>query len=546
MLGRPLTYRWLYYADFLDSQDARNAIVAELSIRVVAIAAACLAGLLGAASVLRLALRFSVNRVGSRRLTIVGIGMSLAYFLVGGIWLHARVWNYQSLANPVFAFASSILPNSRPSSLLTTETSVGFDDFEPPRPIPSLATPDRGSVPIRNVVVFVLESVAAQYLGPYGARYPVTPELDKRSGQSLTFTNIYSPASFTSTSIASLMLSIHPWISQEALTREHPNVRFPSLSSELNHRGYRTAFFNSADLRHMRLNDFLSHREFDRVADYRNLPCQAPVLHANANPLLDSTDDECIVDAFTGWVRSSSPQPFFAVLWTMMSHEPYFVSDREADFGVADSSFNRYLNAIHHSDQMIGKLLESLKAIGLEESTLLVVTGDHGEVFGQHGQRGHGAMYEPSVHVPLILVNASGFHGERSPVVGGLLDIAPTILEVLGLAPPAVWQGRSLFRFDRSGRAYFFTPTSDRLFGLREKDLKVIFDAEENRFEIYDLSRDPDETHNLASRMPAEAAKARQRMAAWVQYQDRMMRGLFQATPVPERHRAGVTASLAP
>lgn len=74
----------------------------------------------------------------------------------------------------------------------------------------------------------------------------------------------------------------------------------------------------------------------------------------------------------------------------------------------------------------------------------------------------------------------------------------------------------------------------------------MIFDAEENRFEIYDLSRDPDETHNLASRMPAEAAKARQRMAAWVQYQDRMMRGLFQATPVPERHRAGVTASLAP
>ena len=144
MLGRPLTYRWLYYADFLDSQDARNAIVAELSMRVVAIAAACLAGFLGAASVLRRALRFSANRVGSRPLTIVGIGTSLVYFLLGGIWLHARDWNYQSLANPVFAFASSVLTNSRPPSLLTMETSLGFDDFEPPRPIPILATPDRG------------------------------------------------------------------------------------------------------------------------------------------------------------------------------------------------------------------------------------------------------------------------------------------------------------------------------------------------------------------------------------------------------------------
>ena len=148
-------------------------------------------------------------------------------------------------------------------------------------------------------------------------------------------------------------------------------------------------------------------------------------------------------------------------------------------------------------------------------------------MFGQHDQRGHGDIYEPSLHVPLIFLNPTLFHGERVSAVGGLLDVGPTVLEILGISPPAAWQGRSLFRTDRSGRVYFFAPFGDHLFGFREGDLKAILNATEDRVELYDLLRDPAETRNLKDTRPRDAALARQRIAAWVQYQDRMMRDLI-------------------
>ncbi len=529
MLGRPLNYRWLYYSDFLDSQDARNAVRDALTGRLVGIAVACAAGLLAAAWAIRRGFGLLVGRFGIGKPATVGAAALILYFLLGGALIARQHWDRSKLENPVVAFTRSLF-RSRPPVLMTMKTSAGFGDFEPRPPSSSDDSPiaRRNGGRVRNVLFFVLESVPAQYLPAYGARYPVTPELERQSGRSLFFTRIYAPGSNTSASLVSLMLSIYPWISYRSLTREHPDVRFPSLSSELVRRGYRTAFFNSADLRYQSGGNFLSHRQFQTVADYRDLHCGGPVLRASAkNRLLDSSDDECIVDAFSRWVGGSPSEPFFAVLWTMMTHQPYFVGGAERDFGVADPAFNRYLNALRHSDQMLGKLLGVLRDLRLDDSTLLVVLGDHGETFGQHGERGHGDIYETSLHVPLILVNATLFHGERSAVLGGLQDVAPTVLDVLGAAPPPAWQGRSLFRPDRPTRVYFFAPFGNHLFGFREGDLKFIFDATDDRFEVYDVTRDPAETRNLAKKIPGETAMALQRIAAWIQYQDRMMNDLL-------------------
>lgn len=529
MLGRPLNYRWLYYSDFLDSQDVRNAIRDELSGRLVGTAAACAAGLLATAFLLHRGLRLLAGRFGIRRLAAVGIGSLTLYFAVGGVLIRRQSWPRSKLENPVVAFTRSLFVR-RPPALLSMKTSVGYGDFEPPpaRSPDSSPIARRNAGRVRNVLVFVLESVPARYLPAYGGPYPVTPVLQTHSGDSAIFTDIYSPAATTSAALVSLLLSIDPWISYRSLTREHPDVAFPSLSSELAGRGYRTAFFNSADLRYQTVGDFLSHRQFQTVADYRDLHCRGPVLHTSVQDrLLDAADDGCVVDAFSRWIHGSPSEPFFAVLWTMMTHQPYFVFDAEKDFGVGDPAFNRYLNALRHSDQMIGKLIGILRELRLDDSTLIVVLGDHGETFGQHDQRGHGDIYEPSLHVPLILLNPVLFHGERIGALGGLRDVAPTVLDVLGVAPPAVWQGRSLFRPDRPSRVYFFAPFGDHLFGFREGGSKVIFDATEDRFEVYDLSRDPGETTNLARSMPRETEIARQRIAAWVQYQDRMMKDLL-------------------
>jgi arylsulfatase A-like enzyme len=177
---------------------------------------------------------------------------------------------------------------------------------------------------------------------------------------------------------------------------------------------------------------------------------------------------------------------------------------------------------------MVGKLLHALEERHLDKTTLVVIVGDHGEAFGQHGQWTHAqTLYEESVHVPLILINPDLFHGERSPVVGGLIDLAPTVLEILGFEPPDRWQGRSLWSARRSSRVYFFAPWSDQLFGFREKDLKVIYNASTNRFEAYDLARDPRETINRALQMRGAIPVWQERLAAWVQYQSKMMQRIL-------------------
>jgi arylsulfatase A-like enzyme len=158
------------------------------------------------------------------------------------------------------------------------------------------------------------------------------------------------------------------------------------------------------------------------------------------------------------------------------------------------------------------------------DSTLVVVVGDHGEAFGQHGHYVHGVdLYEEEVHVPLMLINRRLFHGETDSTLGGMIDVAPTILDLLGATPPASWQGRSLFDSLRTRRVYLFTSRSRVLFGYREGNQKFIYDAGSNSAELYDLVKDPAESSNVIAAWPGTAQAGRERLAAWVQFQRRFL-----------------------
>ena len=125
-----------------------------------------------------------------------------------------------------------------------------------------------------------------------------------------------------------------------------------------------------------------------------------------------------------------------------------------------------------------------------------------------------------------MLINPQLYHGEENDVLGGIVDIGPTILDLLGMRTPGEWQGRSLFSEDRSPRVYFFAPWSRKVFGLREGNRKYIYDATRQTMEIYDLLNDPLETENLADYDPTAVKLARQRIAAWVQGQIKFMKNL--------------------
>lgn len=533
VLGRPINYQWLYYSHFLRSLDATNAIRALLSWKRMLAGVAIAAAMLGLAGLIAFGLRLLRGRPVARSVRIVGAGGVCLYFGVASLWIHQAPWQRGKLENPVVAFARSILTADRNPTLMGMTTSIGPEDFLPAgerlaSPADTLAPLARRAraAGVRNVLVVALESVPAEYVGAFGSPYRATPMIDSYRGRAMSFTNFYAHVPSTDHSLVSLLLSVYPPVSYRTLTLEYPGIRLASLSSELKRRGYRTGFFTTSDNRFQRMDDFLASRQFDTIADYRTLACAKRVFPGSSGGwrFLDGTEDACGAAALGEWLARAPNRPFFAMLWTMQTHFPYFVAGKERQAGVPDSLLRRYLGALGESDRAVGQLLRGLETRRLLDSTLVVIVGDHGQAFGRHGTYAHGSsVYEESVHVPLLLINPRLFHGELSGIVGGMNDLAPTVQQLLGHPPAPTWQGRSLFDPERSGRVYFFEPFSTFVFGYREHARKFIFNGTSAAAELYDLRNDPHEFRNLARRKPEEVREGLERLAAWVQFQNRFL-----------------------
>ena len=230
------------------------------------------------------------------------------------------------------------------------------------------------------------------------------------------------------------------------------------------------------------------------------------------------------MDGMVRLIEQDPAHPFFLMAWTQQTHHPYeptpnvpllnFVREPTVD----PYDLNRYLNVLHETDHHLGRLFDVVRRAGLEHDTLIVVTGDHGQAFGDpHDSYTQGrTVYEEDVHVPLLLWYPRLYRtAAGSSAVGGHLDLAPTIVDLAGLPAPADWQGRSLFSQARVPRAYFYVAKDHFTLGVREDSWKYIFDLRAGTEELYDLDGDPTEQLNLAAANPGRCARLRQRLAAW-------------------------------
>lgn len=514
-IGRPFDYAWFYYSDFLKSSEAREAFSSKMtfdySLQIFMI---CLSTFFSGMMVSMLNDLIMQKIKRKYVLPSALLFISVSYLIIAPMAIKYNNWEYEKLANPFVAFSSSINPFSKDPELFTMNVADSLK-FEPRK---KRSFPSVSKMGIKNVIVFVLESTPAEYVQPYSSRFKITPELEKYLPESIVFENIYAHAPATNNSLVSILGSIYPWLSYNSITKEYPDIKMPTLSSELKKHGYETAFFNSADNRFQKADEFLKNRKFDEIIDCNSNQCKEGFEYTDEKRnYLDGKDDECTAEDMTAWIKNKSGKPFFAMMWTYQTHYPYFLSGEEKQYVSSDPDFNRYLNAVHHNDFVLGKIINELKQNGLYESTLVVVVGDHGEAFGRHNQTAHASgIYEENLHVPCIFINPA-FKGEQRPVIGGLIDLAPTIMSQLGYEGSALWQGKDLFTENDNDRVYFFTPWADYLFGYREGNKKYIFNATKNITEIYDLKNDPYETNNLAVEFPELTAICHQRIAGWVQ-----------------------------
>jgi arylsulfatase A-like enzyme len=280
------------------------------------------------------------------------------------------------------------------------------------------------------------------------------------------------------------------------------------LPERLSAAGYRTALFHSGRFDYLGMAAIVDHRGFERLED-------AGAIGGQVNSSF-GVDDASTVRRALQWIRSlGKGERFFLTYLPVAGHNPYEVT-RPGPFQGRDD-FTRYLNALHEGDEAFGDLLEGLRALGLEDDTVVIVAGDHGEAFGEHpGNFAHTMFtYEENVRVPYIVAAPGAVNGQlRVQRIASIIDTAPTILDLLGLPSEASHQGTSLLR-PESRMALFFTDYSIGWLGLADGCWKYLFEMDSNRSRLFDVCGDPEETRDRARDLPERVSSYRTRVRAW-------------------------------
>ncbi len=276
----------------------------------------------------------------------------------------------------------------------------------------------------RDIVLFTVESLARDHLQRHRpARGARTPFIDALHARGTSSRHHFSPTPMTNDAHVAWYANRHgPGPIDDDLR--------PKALHALAASGYRTVYATSADVSHYGLRAILDAAGFDAVIDAAELPGGDPALVRRLPQRLAAR-------------RPDRPRLFLHV-HTADTHIPYVVNDptRFARFDAQDDE-GRFLNGVEEADHVLGGALEALIAHGVVEDPLVVLTGDHGQAFGELGYRSHGSgLAKEQVLVPFVVAHPS----VRPTVVDASshFDVLPTILDLVGVAhPPAL--GRSVF-----------------------------------------------------------------------------------------------------
>jgi lipoteichoic acid synthase len=355
--------------------------------------------------------------------------------------------------------------------------------------------------PGMNIVLITIDSVpyhraSRDVVMAFPDDYPALADLYRRG---TTFDNFYTVFPSSTPALISIIASVPPIISEFQPSVRAVNTRpATTLASVLTAQGYRTALFMSGELRYANVDSFLANKGFQTLQDSNSLKCGSDDEATMA--IYSHKGDACTAKYTENWLvttRRAAPEaPFFLWTWFTNPHAPYFTKANATSTGYLNAK--RQGEALQETDAAIASLMTRLKNEGLLQSTIIVLSSDHGEAFGEHGYKLHGgSLFEEQVHVPMILV-VPGMSGNiRETKIGSTLDIAPTLISLVGGQVPRIWQGHNLFSTAHPNRAYFTKTSGGIALGIRRENRKIIISAQQERPYYFDLTTDPLERRAL-------------------------------------------------
>lgn len=366
-----------------------------------------------------------------------------------------------------------------------------------------------------NIVLITLDTTRADRIGAFGGTAVPTPNLDAAAREGVKFDAAISQVPLTLPSHASILTGRYP---ASHGVRHNGLYKLPdteiTLAERLRDAGFRTAAFIGAYV----LNEhYGTHQGFET---YDDIPTER--YEGGRDNLYEAqrTAEQVNAQVFD-WLGRRPEGRFFVWIHYYDPHLPYTPPNRP---GLAGQGYDREISYV---DACFGDLVQRLRQQKLLERSVLVVVGDHGESLGEHRELSHGVfLYEGAVRVPLML-RAPGLLPAGKTVSGPveLVDIAPTLLELLELPAFEMAQGTSLLPRIRkraaeiTALAYAETFMPRIEFGWSE--LRMVRDdrfkyVQAPRPELYDLSQDPTEQSNLIDQFPERAREMSDMIDAWV------------------------------
>lgn len=409
-----------------------------------------------------------------------------------------------------------------------------------------------------NVLVFLVDTLRRDRLGVYGYPRDTSPNIDAFAEDAVRYTGLIAPSSWTRPSVATLLTSTQPHThggeSRVSVVRDG----LPWLPEFFNAAGYETqAFFSNPNV----LPVWGFGDEFRRVRNFVR-ESRVLVVERDEEDVVEESQaiepDNVIVDSVVASLETMHDRPWFFYVHTMAPHHPYEPPPEwRAKFetpgpkgrlsGFRDL-FDRYDGEIGFVDHQFGRLVSKLKQLGVYDNTLIVVVSDHGESLGEQKRWVHGnSLYNEQLFVPLLVkLPGQRLGGTVANELVKMADIAPTILDALGMEIDPRFEGKSLFAPARESslveNAVYSTLRLDeyRIHSLQTAAEKYMQDLVTDTEYYFDLEADPKERSPLSE--PGDTALALAQRAAQYTLKGKQGLHILIASPPDETHSITGTA----
>ena len=332
----------------------------------------------------------------------------------------------------------------------------------------------------RDFLLISIDALRADHLGSYGYARPTTPHIDELAAHSVLFEHAYAPTPHTSYSVTSLMTGKY----MRPLLLQGIAQDSDTWAALFRTYGYRTAAFYPPAVFFIDPDRFQTFRDGFLGFEYRWVEFAegARRIEQVASYLASAPTDKRL---FT-WVHLFAP------------HEPY---ENHPEFPFGDRDIDRYDSEIRYADETVGALVAAFRA--RKPNSVVIVTADHGEEFGEHGGHYHGtSVYEEQVRVPLIVSAPGALAPRRIAEPVQTIDLLPTMLTALDIPKPPRVRGRDLGALlaghRPEGKGLALAETEEQTL-LAEGTLRLVCARKLGACQLFDLATDPGEMRDIAA-----------------------------------------------